>query len=121
MTSIRNIMGSGSPAQLARSIVGGSNVGLTATGSTQTDALLIGATNSQFTTVASGTGCILPQADPGDTFRVFNNGANALLVYPQTGGAINNGSTNAGFSVAANKAAMFNMLSGTLWGANLSA
>ncbi len=122
MVSISNIMGSGAAGQLARSIVGGVTSGLTATGTTQADALLISTTNTQYSTVASGTGAILPSvANQGDTYRVFNNGANALLVYPPTGGAINNGATNAGFSVAANKSAQFVMLTSTLWGAILSA
>jgi hypothetical protein len=122
MTFKQNAMGSGTPAAQASAIIGGANAGLTATGSTQADALALSATNSQFTTVASGTGCIAPSyMQPGDYFRVFNNGANTLLVYPTSGAAINNGSTNAGFSVAANKGAQFVMLSPTLFGAMLSA
>ena len=118
----QNIIGSGTPAAQAIFIVGNATAGLTATGTTQADALALQASNNQFTTVAAGTGAILPSfAQPGDVLRVFNNGANALLVYPVTGGAINNGATNAGFSVAANKGAQFVMVSATLWGVTLSA
>ena len=117
-----NALGSGISAGAANALVGGATAGLTATGSTQADALALQVSNNQFTTVAAGTGAILPSfSQPGDVCRVFNNGANALLVYPQSGGAINNGSTNAGFSVAANKSAQFVMLSATLWGSLLSA
>lgn len=122
MTFKSNLMGLGTPGGQAGAIIGGVAVGLAATGSTAADALLITASNSQYTTVGSGTGAILPSyMQPGDYCRVFNNGANALLVYPITGAAINNGSANAGFSVAANKSAQFFMLSPTLFGATLSA
>lgn len=117
-----NIIGSGIPAGAANYIVGGVSAGLTATGSGQSDALTITTSNNQYTTVAASTGAILPSfAQPGDVIRVYNNGANTLSVYPPTGGAINNGSTNAAFSVAANKSAQFVMLSATLWGSLLGA
>ena len=118
----QNLVGSGIPPGAANHIVGLATVGLTATGTTQADALLMQTSNNQYTTVAAGTGAIVPSfAQPGDIVRAFNNGASALLVYPQTGGAINNGAANAGFSVAANKGVQFVMLSATLWGAVLSA
>ena len=122
MTIKQNLIGSGTPAGQANNIAGLANAGLTATGTVQTDALAIQVSHNQYSTVAAGTGALLPSfAQPGDTIRVFNNGANALLVYPPTGGAINNGATNAGFSVAANKGAQFTMVSATLWGSLLSA
>lgn len=123
MTFKQNLMGTGTPASQAGAILGGALVSQTATGSTQADAFALGfTTNTQFSTVASGTGAILSaNAQAGDWYRVFNNGANALLVYPPVGSAINNGATNAGFSVAANKSAHFFMLSPTLWGVTLSA
>lgn len=122
MTFIANAMGLGSPGAQARSLIGGALAGQTATGSTQADAFALSATNTQFSTVAAGTGAILPSfMQPGDYARVFNNGANALLVYPVSGAAINNGATNAGFSIAANKSAQFIMLSPTLFGSTLSA
>lgn len=122
MTFKQNMMGAGTPGLQAGAILGGANAGLVATGTTQADALALSATNSQFTTVASGTGAIVPSyMQPGDYCRVFNNGANALLVYPVSGAAINNGATNAGFSIAANKSAQFFMLSPTLFGSMLSA
>lgn len=122
MTFKQNMMGSGTPSGQAGSFIGGVSVGQTATGTTQADAFALSVSNTQFTTVASGTGAIVPSfMQPGDYLRVFNNGANALLVYPISGAAINNGATNAGFSVAANKSAQFFMLSPTLFGAMLSA
>lgn len=122
MTFKQNMMGSGTPALQAGAFIGGTLVGQTATGTTQADAFPLSISNTQFTTVASGTGAVAPGfLQPGDHFRVYNNGANALLVYPTTGAGINNGATNAGFSVAANKSAWFTMLSPTLFGVLLSA
>jgi hypothetical protein len=73
---------------------------LTATGSTQGNALLLPADLCKFTTVAASTGAIIPAANPGDSGSVFNGGASALLLYPPVGGKINALGTNAGYSVA---------------------
>ena len=81
---------------------------LTATGSTQADALLLLREVSVFGTVAASTGAILhTTAEPGDEVQVFNGGANALAVYPQTGAVINAGAANAAFSVPAGKVCRF--------------
>jgi len=122
MTIKQNLVGSGLAPSSATAVLGSASAGLVATGTTQADALIIQVSNNQYTTVAAGTGAVIPSfTQPGDVIRVFNNGANTLLVYPPLGGAINNGATNAGFSVAANKGAQFTMVSATLWGAILSA
>ena len=42
-----------------------------------------------------------------DMVFVANGGANAVLVYPPTGGTLNGGATDAGVSVGVNKAAIF--------------
>lgn len=117
---------------------------LTASGSTQGTALPLPRDLNQFTTVAAGTGCILPFgvdqiastqsvappgttqnnygiAEFGDTFAVINQGANALLVYPQLGGKSSlGGAANAGYSVAAGKGATFQYLGGGNWFSDLS-
>lgn len=122
MTNIANLMGSGTPGQQAQAILGGTSAALTATGTTQADALALTITNSYVGTAASGTGVILPSiATRSDNYTVFNYGANALLVYPPVGSSIGSGSANAGFSVAAAKSAKFTMLTSTLWGVTLSA
>lgn len=95
---------------------------LTATGSVQTDALILPSDVAIFTTVASNTGCILPPStDPADECMVTNHGANTLKVYPPSGGKIANGSANAAFSVAATKSAIFKSIDGTNYAAFLSA
>jgi len=78
--------------------------GLTAIGSTQSDAFpLSNNTEHEFTTVGSGTGCILPMAypSPPSQVSVFNVGSNALAVYPPLGGTINGAAVNAPYSLAA--------------------
>lgn len=56
-----------------------------------------------FVTGASGTNGVKFPATPdtGDSWRVYNASASALLVYPNTGDAINSNASNASVSVAA--------------------
>lgn len=105
---VKNIMGCGVPALQAQAIGGFATDGLTAAGSNQGTALAIGSDVNVITTTASSTGVILPaNPAPGDEIIVANLGANALSVYPASGGAIQNGATNAAFSVGAAKTAKF--------------
>lgn len=118
----KNLMGSGLSALQAQNIGGVASFANTATGTTQNDALISDADVIGFTTVGTGTGYRLAtELEPGDTVTVYNGGANALLVYPPTGGNINALSANAGFSLAANKAAIITKVSGTLHVTNLTA
>jgi len=73
---------------------------LTAAGSTQATALLLGADINNVTTVAASTGVIAPAMNPGDDIIVRNGGANALLLYPPVGASINGLGVNAGYSIA---------------------
>lgn len=72
--------------------------GLTATGTTQGTALPVGALNNFFTTVASGTGAVL--TPPNGVFAlglqvgIFNNGANAINLYPNLGAQIDSNAVN---------------------------
>ena len=87
-------------SQIASGAAGG--VGnLTATGSTQATALRLPSTVSVFTTVASGTGAIIPpDASIGSIWDVWNNGANSLKLYPLFGAQIQNFGTNVAAGVA---------------------
>ena len=120
---LKNIMGAGVPPLVATQINGVAVDGLTATGNSQGTALALPGDVNVFTTVAASSGCILPaNPSPGDELVVANLGANALSVYPQGVGTIQNGSASAAFSVAANKSAKFIARSGSLnWIALLSA
>lgn len=75
--------------------------GLTAAGSAQGDAYEIAAKINVFGTVASGTGAVLPALVAGQEIIVQNNGANALLVYPASGGTIRGESEDGAISIAA--------------------
>ena len=118
----KHLLASGLPNLAVLNIGGDSGSGLTATGSTQSDALLLAKDVNEFTTVASGTGCRFnSETEAGDSYIVYNGGANALSVYPPSGGSINALSADAAFSLAANKLAVFVKVSGTRWASNLTA
>jgi hypothetical protein len=91
---------SGLSAVQCQAIQGTTANNLTATGTVQGNALPLPADLCKFTTVAAGTGAIIPAANPGDGGSVFNGGAQALLLYPPVGGKVNALGTNAGYSVA---------------------
>lgn len=99
--------------------------GLTAAGANNTNALALDpdADFHVVGTAAEGTGVRLPTpAGVGDSVLVYNRGANAVLVYPQAGGAINAlTATTGGFSVAAGARAAFTCWDGTNWAVMLSA
>lgn len=116
------LTGSGLAGQAATNICGDVGNSLTATGSTYSDALQLSAVVNRSTTTASGTGVKLMPAEAGASVVVINSGANALLVYPGTGAAINALTvTTQGFSVAAGGRALFVAVSPTNWFAILSA
>ena len=113
MAQQKKLTGSGLVAAAAIAIVGDYDcgpspfTGATATGATQATAYVLSAVRTKFGTVAAGTGALLPVGAPGDELTVTNFGANALAVYPQVGGAINNGGVNASVNVAANGTTIF--------------
>jgi hypothetical protein len=106
-----DVMGAGMSGGAASAINGDRLASQTATGTVQADAFQLTASSTEFTTVASGTGARLPGTTSrvvgGDIVAVFNQGANALLVYPPVGSRIGTAATNASVSVAAGKAALF--------------
>jgi hypothetical protein len=93
--------------------------GLTAAGANNTNALALAADVDIHVigTAASGTGVILSAPGGiGDTVVVYNRGANAVLVYPQAGGAINAlTATTGGLSVAAGSKAVLVCWDGINW------
>ena len=127
--SVRNIMSTGQSAQAALSISGLIADNLTAIGANQAGALLVTGDNNVFTTVAAGTGAILPATatvsqgvQPGDEVQIANLGANPLSVYPPIGGTIQGGAANAAYAVPVGKTAVFTARpGGTSWIALLSA
>lgn len=86
MTTASRIYGLSALAQTA--IVGDQTQSITAAGTTQATAAVLTTDLNYVATAAAGSGVILPIGEIGKTVTVFNNGANALLVYPPVGGAI---------------------------------
>ena len=72
-------------------------------------------------TAAASTGVVLPACEAGDVIEVYNQGANALAVYPPGSETINALSASAAFSVGAGKAASFRKVSDTAWMSQLGA
>lgn len=100
MSLQQRLVVAGISAIQAQAIQGTVANNLVATGTTQATALPLPADCNDFATVAAGSGCILPQMNPGDDIMVYNGGANALLIYPPLGAQIKGLGTNTGYSVA---------------------
>lgn len=84
----------------AAAIQGTTANNLTALGTTQATALVLGADVNNVTTVAAGTGVIATPMNASDDILIHNAGANALLLYPPVGASINGLGANAGYSIA---------------------
>lgn len=96
---------SGPPASVA--------LAQTATGTNQGTAFALTTDWTEFTTVAAGTGAILTISAPGRQQVIANYGANDLLVYPASGGQINNLGTNAAYTLGALSSGAFRQFSAT--------
>lgn len=86
--------------------------GLRAAGTTQATASPIAASVNVFSAVPSGSGCYLPSI-PG-TIKIFNQGANALLIYPTGGDRIAPNAVNTAVSLPAGASASFDMIDSQL-------
>jgi hypothetical protein len=102
-------------ATIGGSVLRSVQTGISAAGTTQGGATLISKDISVVSTVASGSGVILPTIKVGMTLIVMNKGANALNVYPASGGAINALATNAAFSIPVSAKLMFVATTSTQW------
>ena len=89
--------------------------GIVAAGASQGTATALSTQVNIVSSTPSSTGVILPTPTIGMRITVANTDANALLVYPPSGSAINALSTNNGYSVAAGTAVDFIAISSTLW------
>lgn len=77
------LLGTGHPAAQANALCGAGSTGLTATGTSNADALVVSSHLNAFSTVASSTGAILSTVfTPGDEIYIYNGGANTLTIYP---------------------------------------
>lgn len=104
------------PSSLAvAAIVNDVQSGVTATGTNQATAYALTAADTEFTTVAAGTGAVIYAGTPGDEQSVYNGGANALTVYPPSGSKINGLAANAGVLVPTATGCLFRCMSSTRW------
>ena len=122
MARASNIMRGGFSAGQAKAINGAIATGLTAAGTVITDALDLTADTNAIGTCASGAGVQLPPTEIGDSVEVYNGGANACTVYPDTSTSQINGLTAGnGFLLATNTFCYCRKITSTRWIANLSA
>lgn len=122
MAFLNRLMGSGMSALAAQNITGDVSSALTAAGTNKATSLALSSAVNYIGTTASSTGVSLPAMSIGDSVVVFNNGANAALVYTTIGVAdvINAQSANGGFTVSAAKGAIFTKCTSTVVMANYS-
>lgn len=107
------VLASGNSGLATTSICGDGATGLTATGSSATNALQLSAVWNTVATTGSGTGVKLPPTEAGAMVCVYNAGANTLAVYPATGSTINAGASS--LSVTATTRVLFIATSATTW------
>jgi hypothetical protein len=111
-----DMMGLGMPAALAN--LTGESIPAPVAGATtaQATATPLTGTINQVTTASGQTAVLLPSTQPlGTAVHVYNSTSTAALVFPPVGGNINEGATNASFSVAQARTASFVRVSATKW------
>ena len=122
MALAKNIMRGGWSAGNAKAVNGAIATGLTAAGTTLGTALALSADTNVIGTCASGAGVSLPACEIGDSVEVYNGGANACTVYPDTASVQINGLVAGnGFLLATNTMCYARRVSATRWIVNLSA
>ena len=121
MATAADIMKGGCSAGQAAGINGQVNSAASAAGTTQGTATTLTASITVVTTAAASSGVVLTDSEIGDQYEVLNLGANALTVYPPSGGRINAIATNGGFTLATNTAVKVRKFTATRWMAFLSA
>lgn len=77
------------------------NNSITAAGSSQATATVLTKTINVITSVASGTGVVLPAAVAGQIIYVINDTNSGIVVYPSSGQFIDTQAQNAGFAIGA--------------------
>jgi hypothetical protein len=97
----------------ASTMVASVDTGIAAAGSSQATATALTSQISIVTSVAAGTGVVLPTPVVGEVLYVSNQGGNNLLVYPPAGVAIDAHATNDPAMVARNAAVELIAVTGT--------
>lgn len=125
MPTQANLMGAGCAPLQAIASMGIAKTGLTAVGNSQGTALALPSDFNVISSAAASTGAILPVTGVNyqlaDTIIVINHGANAITVYPPTGGTIGTAAANTGLSVPVGKTAWFLIVGTNAYAASVSA
>lgn len=86
-----------------------------AAGTTQGTATVLDSQWATVTNVPANSGVKLFAIGAGNTSAVWNDGANALRVYPQVGGFIDAGGANAFYSLPVGKSQQFRQVTNLVW------
>ena len=98
----------------ALAVIGSVSATATAAGTTQAAGTAITTVNTMATTGTEGQGFLLPASmQAGDAGRFCNGTTASLLLYPTSGGKINNQAANTPVVVAAGKAVTFTYVTGS--------
>ena len=120
---VKDLMGTGF-ADLQANAVGWNPIAaVTAAGSAATDATVLKKAQNFVNMTATGAdGIKLPADAPlNKPYVVFNGSGSTGLVYPNTGGNLNGGTTDAALSMTTHKQAIFIRYSTLGWAYNLTA
>ena len=111
-----DMMGLGMPSALANLVGESIPAPVAGAGTAQAGATPLTGTINQVTTSAGQTAVLLPSTQPlGTAVHVYVSTATTALVFPPSGGSINEGAANASFSVAQARTATFSRVSATKW------
>lgn len=121
MAYAKDIMLGGFSPNSASALQGQVQTGISAAGTTISDATALKQSISILSTVASGTGVQIADGNIGDSCEIFNGGANACKVYPPTSDSFNSLSANASFSLPPNTMCYCRKVTSSQWIVNLSA
>lgn len=109
-------LGVGADPQYAAGVAGAAvAIGLVATGTVQGDALVLTKGWNEVTTTPVNSGVVIPALGVGLASTTFNEGANALKLYPPVGGQIDALGINNPYSLAASKMQSLFQLTVTQW------
>lgn len=113
MTIPSRVLGSGVNSLSTVAICGDGGTGLSAAGTTSTDATQLVKVYNNLTTVASGTGVKLPPTEEGEVIYITNSGANSLKVYPYEAATTIDGGVPATINIGCS--ALFFAVSNSAW------
>ncbi len=113
MTIPSRVLFAGASSLMTVAICGDGVDGLTATGSTRSNALQLTKIYNSIDTAASGTGVLLPPIQMGATIYIVNSGANTIKIYPYETGTTVNQTTSA--SISKDHTSIFFAVTNAMW------